>query len=138
MRTAYKLYQVSYIKHNSGELTIEATNRRGRVFIAHLKRTDERYWEGATDFRGLTNIKVFKGIVKEFLQDLVNEVREYDRRWYYFHSVVRSEKNGDRPLTWEETAYGSFVNEAEPVFKGGVKFKTNNYFYETDSSRVVL
>lgn len=125
MRTAYKLYQVSYIKHNSGELTIEATNRRGRVFVANLKRTDERYWEGATDFRA-SNYKKFKAIAIEFLQDLVQEVKHYDRRWYDFHSVVRLEKNGDRPLTWEETAYGSFINEAEPVFKGGVKFKTNN------------
>ena len=126
MRTAYELYQVSYIKHNSGELTIEAANRRGKVFIAHLKRTDERYWEGSTDFNGLTDKKTFKGIVNEFLQAPVNEVREYDRRWYNFHSVVRLEKNGNRPLTWEETAYGSFINEAEPVFKGGVKFYSSN------------
>jgi hypothetical protein len=127
MRTAYELYQVSYIKHNSGELTIEAANRRGRVFVAHLKRTDERYWEGSTDFNGLTDKKTFKGIVNEFLQALVSEVREYDRRWYDLHCVVRVIDNGKRrPLTWEETAYGSFINEAEPVFKGGVKFKTNN------------
>ena len=125
MRTAYELYQVSYIKHNSGELTIEATNRKGGVFIAHLKRTDERYWEGSTDFNGLTDKKTFKGIVNEFLQALVNEVREYDNRWYNFNCMVRVEKDGNRPLTWDECAYGR-VYEAEPVFKGGVKFYSSN------------
>lgn len=128
MRTAYELYQVAFVKHSHSEMSIEALNRKGRVFIAHLKRTDDRYWEGVTDFNGLTNKKTFNGIIVEFLQALVNEVREYDKRWYDLHCVVRLEENGNtRPLTWEETYGGGFNNEDEPTFKGGVTFLTDRY-----------
>ena len=127
MRTAYELYQVAFVRHNHSEMTIEALNRKGRVFIAHLKRTDDRYWEGVTEFNGLTNKKTFKGIVIEFLQALVNEVREYDKRWYELHCVVRVEADGNRPLTWEETYSGGLIKEDEPTFKGGVTFLTERY-----------
>jgi hypothetical protein len=108
-------------------MTIEALDRKGRVFVAHLKRTDDRYWEGVTDFKGLSERKIFKGIVIEFLRDLVNEVREYDKRWYDLHCVVRVEEDGNRPLTWEETYGGGFINEDEPTFKGGVTFLVQRY-----------
>jgi hypothetical protein len=127
MRTAYELYQVAFIRHSDSSMSIEALDRKGRVFVAHLKRTDDRYWEGVTDFRGLTNRKVFKGIIQEFLQDLVNEVREYDKRWYDLHCMVRVEENGNRPLTWEETYSRGFINEDEPTFKGGVTFLVQRY-----------
>ncbi len=124
MRTAYQLYQVDFVKHSNRELTISATNRRGKIFVAELQRTDERYWQGYTDFRS-SDYKNFKAIVLEFLQDLVQEAKHYDNRWYNFNSMVRCAEGGSRPLTWEETAYGSLVKEDEPVFKGHVKFKTN-------------
>ena len=127
MRTAYELYQVAFVRHSDSEMTIEALSRKGKVFIAHLKRTDDRYWEGVTDFKGLTNRKVFKGIVQEFLQDLVNEVRDYDKRWYSLHCMVRVEEDGHRPLKWEETYGGGLINEDEPTFKGGVTFLTERY-----------
>jgi uncharacterized NAD(P)/FAD-binding protein YdhS len=127
MRTAYELYQVAFVRHNHSEMTIEALNRKGQVFIAHLKRTDDRYWEGVTDFKGLSERKIFKGIVIEFLRDLVNEVREYDKRWYDLHCVVRCEIDGNRPLTWEETYGGGLINEDEPDFKGGVTFLVERY-----------
>ena len=127
MRTAYELYQVAFVRHSNSEMTIEALNRKGRVFIAHLKRTDDRYWEGVTDFKGLSERKIFKGIVIEFLRDLVNETREYDRRWYDLHCVVRADKDGNRPLTWEETYSGGLIKEDEPTFKGGVTFLTERY-----------
>lgn len=127
MRTAYKLYQVAFVRHNHSEMTIEALNRKGQVFIAHLKRTDDRYWEGVTDFSGLTNKKTFKGIIIEFLQALVNEVREYDKRWYDLHCMVRVEADGNKPLTWEETYSGGLIKEDEPTFKGGVTFLVERY-----------
>lgn len=127
MKTAYELYQVAFIRHSNREMTIEAVNRKGRVYTATLRRTDDRYWEGVTDFKGLTNRKVFKGIVQEFLQDLVNEVRDYDKRWYDLHCMVRVEEDGHRPLKWEETYGGGLINEAEPDFKGGVTFLTERY-----------
>lgn len=126
MRTAYELYQVAFVRHNHSEMTIEALNRKGQVLLAHLKRTDDRYWEGVTDF-GFSTKKVFKAIVQEFLQDLVNEAREYDKRWYDLHCMVRVEENGNRPLTWEETYSGGLINEDEPTFKGGVTFLTERY-----------
>jgi hypothetical protein len=127
MRTAYELYQVAFVRHSNSEMTIEALNRKGRVLIAHLKRANDGYWEGVTDFKGLTNRKVFKGIVQEFLQDLVKEVREYDKRWYDLHCMVLVEENGNRPLTWEETYSGGLIKEDEPTFKGGVTFLTERY-----------
>lgn len=126
MRTAYELYQVAFVRHNHSEMTIEALNRKGQVLLAHLKRTDDRYWEGVTDF-GFSTKKVFKAIVQEFLQALVNEVREYDKRWYDLHCVVRVEADGNRPLTWEETYGGGLINEDEPTFKGGVTFLVERY-----------
>ena len=126
MRTAYELYQVAFVKHSHSEMSIEALNRKGGVYVAHLKRTDDRYWEGCTDF-GFSNKKTFKGIIQEFLQALVNEVREYDKRWYDLHCIVRVEENGNRPLTWEETYRGGLINEDEPTFKGGVTFLTERY-----------
>lgn len=127
MRTAYELYQVAFVRHSDSEMSIEALNRRGRVYTATLRRSDDRYWEGYTDFKGLTNRKVFKGIIQEFLQDLVNEVREYDKRWYDLHCMVRVEENGNRPLTWEETYGGGLIKEDEPTFKGGVTFLVQRY-----------
>lgn len=127
MRTAYELYQVAFVRHSDSEMSIEALNRRGRVYTATLRRTDDRYWEGYTDFKGLSKKKIFKGIVIEFLQDLVSEVREYDKRWYELHCVVRVEEDGNRPLTWEETYGGGLINEAEPDFKGGVAFLVERY-----------
>lgn len=127
MRTAFHLYQVAFVRHSDSEMTIEALNRRGRVYTATLRRTDDRYWEGYTDFKGLSEKKIFKGIVIEFLQDLVSEVREYDKRWYDWHCVVRVEEDGNRPLTWEETYGGGFHNEDEPDFKGGVTFLVERY-----------
>lgn len=127
MRTAYKLYQVSFKRHSDSEMTIEAISRKGKVYIAHLKRTDDRYWEGCTDFSGLTNKKVFKGIILEFLTSLVKEARDYDKRWYDFNCVVRIEEEGERPLTWEETYNGGLITESEPTFKGGVKFLIEKY-----------
>lgn len=127
MKTAYKLYQVFFKKYSNSEITIEAVSRKGKVYIVHLKRTDERYWEGSSDFQGLTNKKTFKGIVLEFLRDLVNEARDYDQRWYRFNCVVRMEDEGERPLTWEEVCENSLYKEAEPDFKGGVKFLIERY-----------
>jgi len=123
MRTAYKLYQVDFVRHSNRELTISATNRRGKIFVAELQRTDDRYWQGYTDFRS-SDYKKFKAIVLEFLQDLVQEAKHYDNRWYNFNSMVRYAEGKSRPLTWDECAYGRVV-EDEPVFKGHVKFKTN-------------
>lgn len=126
MRTAYLLYQVTFIRHNSNEMTIEAISRKGFVYIAHLKRKNDGYWEGGSDFGFSERVK-FKGIIMEFLANLVQESKTYDNRWYSLHCVVRVEVNGNRPLTWEETYYGGWVNEDEPKFKGGVKFLTNRY-----------
>jgi hypothetical protein len=126
MRTAYELYQVAFVRHSNSEMTIEALNRKGRVFIAHLKRTNDGYWEGSTDF-GFRTKKVFKGIVVEFLQALVKEVKDYDKRWYDLHCMVRVEENGNRPLKWEETYSGGLIKEDEPTFKGGVTFLTERY-----------
>jgi hypothetical protein len=126
MRTAFRLYQVAFIRHSDSSMSIEALNRKGGVYFAHLKRTDERYWEGSTDFR-FSDKKKFKAIVQEFLQDLVSEVRDYDRRWYDLHCVVRVEESGNRPLTWEETYGGGVINEDEPTFKGGVTFLVQRY-----------
>ena len=126
MRTAYDLYQVAFVRHSDSEMSIEALNRKGGVYVAHLKRTDDRYWEGCTDF-GFSTKKVFKGIVIEFLQDLVKEVKDYDKRWYDLHCVVRCEIGGNRPLTWEETYGGGLINEDEPTFKGGVTFLVERY-----------
>ena len=126
MRTAFHLYQVAFVRHSNSDMTIEALNRRGKIFVAHLKRTDDRYWEGCTDF-GFSTKKVFKGIVVEFLQALVKEVKDYDKRWYDLHCVVRCEVDGNRPLTWEETYGGGLINEDEPDFKGGVTFLVQRY-----------
>lgn len=127
MRTAYELYQVAFIRHSNREMTIEAVNRKGGVYIARLIRSDDRYWEGCTDF-GFSTKKVFKGIVIEFLQALVKEVKDYDKRWYDLHCVVRGIGNGKtRPLTWEETYGGGLINEDEPTFKGGVTFLVERY-----------
>lgn len=128
MRTAYKLYQVSFKRQSDSEMTIEAVSRRGKVYVAHLKRilNNERYWSGSTDF-GFSGKITFKGIVLEFLKDLVNEARDYDQRWYRFNCVVRMEDEGERPLTWEEVCENSLFQEAEPDFKGGVKFLIERY-----------
>jgi uncharacterized NAD(P)/FAD-binding protein YdhS len=126
MRTAFHLYQVAFVRHSDSEMSIEALSRKGVVYVAHLKRTDDRYWEGCTDF-GFSTKKVFKGIVVEFLQALVKEVKDYDKRWYDLHCVVRCTEDGNRPLTWEETYGGGLINEDEPTFKGGVKFYTERY-----------
>ena len=122
MRTAYKLYQVNFTRHGHSEMTIEALSRKGSIYIAHLKRTDDRYWDGGTDF-GWSDKKTFKGIVLQFFQHLEREVRDYDNRWYYFHCMVRAEYGGNRPLTWDETYEKGLVNEDEPTFKVGVTFK---------------
>jgi len=126
MRTAYELYQVAFVRHSDSEMSIEALNRKGGVYVARLIRTEDRYWEGFTDF-GLSTKKVFKGIVIEFLQALVKEVKDYDKRWYDLHCVVRCEIDGNRPLTWEETYGGGLINEDEPTFKGGVTFLVERY-----------
>jgi hypothetical protein len=123
MRAVYYLYQVEFIKHNSSEMTIEATTRRGKTFTAYLRRTKDNYWLGSTDF-GESSKKIFKGIVVEFFKDLVQEAKDYDQRWYALHCVLKVEVGGNRRLTWEETHYGSLNKEEEPTFKGGVKFYT--------------
>jgi len=124
MRAVYDLYQVEFIKHNSSEMTIEATTRRGKIFTAYLRRTKDNYWLGSTDFGEICK-KIFKGMLVEFFIVLVQEAKDNDQRWYALHCVVRGLGNGEtRPLTWEETHYGSLNKEEEPTFKGGVKFYT--------------
>jgi len=126
-RGVYSLYQIDIIKHDADTLTVQAQSRRGMFYYAHLKRTKDNYWEGGTDF-GYSSKKIFKGIILEFFQELVAESKEYDNRWYSLHYVVRGLGNGEtRPLTWEETHYGNMPQEAEPNFKGGVKFYTESY-----------
>jgi len=127
MKSVYKLYKVDFIRHNDSEITIEAHSRRGWVYIATLRRSDDRYWEGGSDF-GWSHKKKFKGIIQEFFQYLVQEAKEYDNRWYYFNSMVRLIGNGKtRPLTWKETYVGGLINEDKPIFKGGVTFKQFSY-----------
>ncbi len=127
MKSVYKLYKVDFIRHNDSEITIEAHSRRGWVYIATLRRSDDRYWEGGSDF-GWSHKKKFKGIIQEFFQYLVQEAKEYDNRWYYFNSMVRLIGNGEtRPLTWKETYGGGLINEDKPKFKGGVTFKQFSY-----------
>jgi len=122
----YILFQVEIIRHNSDELTIQATNRFDRVYSAHIKR-EENYWFGGSDF-GMSEKKTIKGIAWDFSLALLRECREYDKRWYDFHCMTTSGDNGDtRPMTWEETDRGNsfFKEDEEPTFKGGVKFYTN-------------
>lgn len=123
-KAIYELYQIEIIRRGSDELTIQATNRFGRIFYAHIKRK-ENYWYGGSDF-GMSEKKTIKGIVWEFSLALLRECREYDRRWYDFNCMTIVEKDGNRPLTWEETRY-SLQEEEEPTFKGGVKFYTERY-----------
>lgn len=123
MRTVYSLYRVEFIRTGVCELVIEATSRRGSVYVAQLKQLPDGYWEGGSDF-GFSGRKKFKGIIVEFLQHLMKEARDYDKRWYDMHCMVRvTDNRGQRPLTWEETYRGGLVNEAEPTFKAGVTFK---------------
>ena len=128
MRSVYHLYKVDFIRHNDSEITIEAHSRRGSVYVATLRRSDDRYWEGGSDF-GWSDKKKFKGIIQEFFQYLVQEAKEYDKRWYTFKCVVRvTDNGGTRQLTWDETEYRVVPEgDKEPTFKGGVTFKQFSY-----------
>jgi hypothetical protein len=121
MRSVYKLYKVDFIRNSDSEISIEATSRRGLVYIATLRRSDERYWEGGSDF-GWSIKKKFKAIIQEFFQNLVQEVKEYDSRWYTFKCVVRMTDGGEtRPLTWDETEYRRVPEgDKEPEFNYGI------------------
>jgi hypothetical protein len=125
-KVIYKLYQIEVIKYSSEELTVQATNRFGRVYYAHLKREDN-YWFGCTDFE-ISTKKVFKGIIYGFYNALIKECREYDRQWYDYNCVVIIDDHGNRPITWEETFRDNdYQGEDAPDFKGGVKFYTERY-----------
>lgn len=123
MKTIYSLYRVEFIRTGVCELVIKATSRRGSVYVAQLKQLPDGYWEGGSDF-GFSGRKKFNGIISEFLEHLMKEARDYDKRWYDMHCMVTCTNDEEpRPLTWEETYSGGLVNEAEPTFKGGVTFK---------------
>lgn len=115
MRLVYSFYKVKFFR--SGQtLTIKAKDRHGRIFIADIRRTSDSFFEGFTDF-GHSNKKTLKGIILQFFQNLVNEVRVYDKAFYSFGRMTTTDENGTRLTEWHELS-----NEPKPTFEGGVEF----------------
>jgi hypothetical protein len=126
IKRVLKFYDIDFTYDNN-EVKIEATNRHGNMFVAWLHRTNKtaygnvgNYWEGNTDYGFSTKVK-FKGIVNEFANQLINEVREYDERFYRFKSFVTIDDNGNNiPLMWDETKARKDDVSIEPTFQGSL------------------
>lgn len=125
IKRVLKFYDIDFTYDNN-EVKIEATNRHGNMFVAWLHRTNKtvygnvgNYWEGNTDY-GFSKKVLFKGILWEFANQLINEVREYDERFYKFKGYVRYEDGIERPLTWDETKVRKDDDSLEPTFKGSL------------------
>lgn len=114
MRAVYKMYKIT-IAREGQTVSITAENRFGFTTNLLIVR-DEEYFKGYSDFNSTK--RRFKHIIFEYFQQLVREVRDYDKEWYKYHCYVRVEEEGQRPLTWEECS-----NKPLPQFKGSVTFK---------------
>lgn len=126
-----RFYNVEVNYHNVDEIEIKATNRFGNTFVMWLCRTNKvvfpsgislngNYWQGNSDFDLPIKVK-FKNNIEVFALKLIDEVRQYDERFYQFKSYITYDKKGiERPLTWDESKIKKDDDSIEPKFKGSL------------------